>query len=80
MPRHEILFAEGAPAESLYLGQEALQAIEPGARAELRLIFGAEWDKFTNTLPPPARLLVSGQKTRNMAGRHRRNNQPALTL
>ena len=80
MSRHEILFAEGAPAESLYLGQEALQAIEPGARAELRLIFGAEWDKFTNTLPPPARLLVSGQKTRNMAGRHRRNNQPALTL
>ena len=79
MGRHEILFAEGAPAESLYLGAEALNAITPEARAELRLIFGSEWDSFIET-PASARLLVSGQKTRNMAGRHCKNDLPALTL
>ena len=78
MDKHEILFAEGAPAESLYLGAETLHVIEPEARAELCLIFGPEWDMFTNTPPPPARMLVSGQKARNMAKRHHRNNKPAL--
>jgi hypothetical protein len=77
MGTHEILFAEGAPAESLYLGTQTLHAIEPAARAELRLIFGSDWDRFIES-PASARLLVSGQKARNMAGRHRKNNQPAL--
>ncbi len=78
MDKHEILFAESAPAESLYLGTETLHVIEPEARAELRLVFGSGWDKFKSTPPAPARMLVRGQKTRNMAGRHRKNNKPAL--
>ncbi|AXX97396.1 Hint domain-containing protein [Profundibacter amoris] len=79
MGSHEILFAEGAPAESLYLGTQTLHAIEPAARAELRLIFGAGWDRFIEQ-PQSARPFASGQKARNMAARHRKNNQPALTL
>ncbi len=79
MDKHEILIAEGAPAESLYLGTQTLHAITPAARTELRLIFGNGWDHFIES-PVSARLLVSGQKARNMAGRHRKNNQPALTL
>lgn len=79
MGTHEILFAEGAPAESLYLGTQTLHAIEPAARAELRLIFGAGWDRFIEQ-PQSARPFASGQKARNMAARHRKNNQPALTL
>ena len=78
MQQHEILFAEGAPAESLYLGQQTLHAIEPAARNELEQIFGADWGSFIQTPPAPARLLVCGQKTRNMAGRHRKNNKPVL--
>ncbi len=79
MDKHEILLAEGAPAESLYLGSETLHVIEPAARAELRLIFGSGWDSFIDN-PQSARLFVNGQKARNMAARHRKNNQPALTL
>ncbi|WP_457646276.1 Hint domain-containing protein [Profundibacter sp.] len=77
MDTHEILIAEGTPAESLYLGSQTLHTIEPAARAELRLIFGPGWDSFIKN-PASARLLVSGEKTRNMARRHRKNNKPAL--
>lgn len=79
MDRHEILYAEGAPAESLYLGAETRHAITPEARAELRLIYGPCWDRFTET-QPSSRLLASGRKARNMAERHHKNNQPVLTL
>jgi len=77
MQQHEILFAEGAPAESLYLGHQTLHAIEPEARAELELIFGADWDLFAKP-PPPARLMISGKKVRNMVARHRKNNKAVL--
>ncbi len=77
MDRHEILLAEGAPAESLYLGPQTLHAIEPAALAELRLIFGPDRHRAIED-PTPARLLVSGRKARNMAGRHRQNKKPAL--
>ncbi|WP_457650133.1 Hint domain-containing protein [Profundibacter sp.] len=79
MGTHEILLAEGAPAESLYLGSQTLHAIEPAARAELRLIFGPGWDSFIDS-PASARPFASGQKARNMAARHSKNNQPVLTL
>ena len=36
---HEILLAEGMPVESLYLGQQALVALDPGARAEIDAVF-----------------------------------------
>jgi hypothetical protein len=37
--RHEIIFAEGAPAESLHMGNEAIGALEAEARAEIAAIF-----------------------------------------
>lgn len=36
---HEILLAEGAPVESLYLGRQALVALDAEARAEIGAIF-----------------------------------------
>lgn len=39
LDRHEILSAEGAPAESLYLGTEALRGLSPEARAEIATVF-----------------------------------------
>lgn len=39
LDRHEILIAEGAGAESLYLGDEALFRLSPAALAELAAIF-----------------------------------------
>ena len=37
--RHEILFAEGAEAESLYLGKMALQTMDEDARCEIEALF-----------------------------------------
>lgn len=37
--QHEIIFAEGAPAESLFLGSEALKSLSPDAREEIFTIF-----------------------------------------
>ncbi|WP_353617624.1 Hint domain-containing protein [Roseobacter sp. TSBP12] len=37
--RHQIIFAEGCPTESLYPGQEALGAVDPAARAEILALF-----------------------------------------
>ena len=37
--QHEIIFAEGAPTESLFTGPEALRSISPEARYEILQIF-----------------------------------------
>jgi len=78
MDNHEILFAEGAPAESLYLGGEALNAMEPAARAELCAIFGRDWQSFLGEVPQPARPLASGRKLHSLASRHRQHGKALL--
>lgn len=78
MSRHEILFAHGAPAESLYLGKEALHSMAPDARAELCQIFGAQWGAFIAATPPRARPFVCGKKMRNLVMRHNKNAKPLL--
>ena len=80
---HQVLLAEGTPAESLYLGAEARHALEPAALQELALIFGKDWQAFCQDIPP-ARPLVSGRRARLMAARHAKNNKalqsvPALS-
>ncbi len=76
MDKHEIIFAEGAPAESLYLGKEAVRAIEPDARDEIENIFGDGWDEFIKTPPKPARTLAKGAKVRQLVIRHAKNKKP----
>lgn len=39
LDRHEVIFAEGIPTESLHLGAEALTSLDRAARDELRAIF-----------------------------------------
>ena len=38
--RHEIVFAEGAQAESLFLGNRTLETFDPASEAELMALFG----------------------------------------
>jgi hypothetical protein len=78
MENHEVVFAEGAPAESLYLGAEAVNAIEPRAGEELRNIFGEDWDDFIETPPRPACTLAKGTKVRSLVKRHVKNNKHLL--
>lgn len=69
--RHEIVMANGAEAESLYAGPEALRAIDEGGRAEMLSIFPAL--SQGGALPHPVRILVKGSAGRQLAFRHRRN-------
>lgn len=80
MENHEILYANGAAAESLYLGEEAVTAMQPEARAELQLIFGNGWETFTSSPPQPARKFAKGRKVLHLALRHRQNRKPLVHL
>lgn len=75
MENHEILIAEGTPAESLYLGAEAVHAIAPEALEEIENIFGDEWDEFVKTPPKPARIFAKGAKVRHLVNRHIKNKK-----
>ena len=76
--RHEIVFANGAESESLYLGRMALQALSPSARAELRALFpdlmrGAEGDPR-----PLARPVMRGAPVRKLLERQLRHGKPLV--
>ncbi len=74
--QHEIIYAEGAPTESLFTGPEAMRAISPEAREEILTIFPdvAEMDY----VPEPARLIPSGKRQKRLIARHVKNNKPLL--
>ncbi|WP_260063363.1 Hint domain-containing protein [Ruegeria sp. B32] len=64
--RHEILFAESAPTESLYTGPEALKSLGPAARTEILAIFPELADESHES--EPARLIpINHQQTRLIA-------------
>lgn len=73
--RHEIVFAEGAPSESLYLGPQAVRTLDRAALAEIRAIFpglGAP-----AVMPEPARMIVR-EGVEQMAQRHLKNRKALL--
>ena len=74
--RHEIIFAENAPAESLYAGAEALKSIPPEARAELFTLF-PELAGGTY-VPAPAVLIPPVAQQRKLVARHAKNHKPVL--
>lgn len=71
--RHEVVFANGAPTESLYTGPEALKAVTPQGREEILAIFPELAD--ISYLPVACRPLVKGRLGRALAGRHKKNNK-----
>jgi len=69
--RHEIVQANGAPAESLHTGPMALRSLSPQARHEIFALFP---ELRGGTCPrQPARPLIEGRRGRQMAQRHLRN-------
>ncbi len=72
--RHEVVRANGAESESLYLGPMALEAVGSAALAEIRMIFPELLEDGFE--PAQARLLASGRQGRRLATRHRQNSQP----
>ncbi|WP_299684140.1 Hint domain-containing protein [uncultured Tateyamaria sp.] len=74
--RHEVIYAEDAPTESLYAGPGALRTLSPAEIEEVQSIFPDLIEK--KHLPDPARLMPSGVKRRNMMARLTKNGQPVL--
>ncbi|MEM6310889.1 MAG: Hint domain-containing protein [Pseudomonadota bacterium] len=74
--RHEVIFSEGCPSESLFLGPGACSALSPDARAEIETLFPgllAQHQESQPILPVP-----TGKLQKKLVQRHIKNNQPIL--
>lgn len=75
--KHEVIYAEGSPTESLFPGPEALKAISQEAREEILTIFPEVAD--LDYAPTPARFIPPGKQQKQLIARHLKNNQPLLS-
>lgn len=73
---HEVVYAEGAAAESLYLGPMAVNALTPDALWEIEQLFPEVLRP--NHTPLKARYTPAGRATRTMLRRHKKNHQALL--
>lgn len=71
---HQVIFAEGAPTESLLPGAQALTAIGAKAEAELRALF----PELESLAARPARVIPKGQFMRQLVARHTKNERALL--
>ncbi|MBQ4809008.1 Hint domain-containing protein [Phaeobacter sp. HS012] len=74
--QHEVIFAEGAPTESLFTGAEALKALSPEAYEEITLLFPELL--ATQAAARSACPIPSGRQQRQLVARHLKNNKPIL--
>jgi len=74
--RHQVVFAEGAPAESLLMGPEALKTLPPADHDRLKRLFPALAGEAEP--PDPARHVPAGKQQRKLIARHKKNSQPLL--
>lgn len=73
---HEIIFAQGAAAESFYLGPNALNALSKKALEEVLILFpDAAYEEFQ---PKPACLIPPRKQQRLLVSRHADDTQNSL--
>ncbi len=74
--RHEIVFAEGAAAESLFTGPVALKSVSPESREEILSLFPElatlDYDALASRA---ARALINGRIGRSLVERHVKNDR-----
>ena len=75
--QHEVVYAEGLEAETLFTGPEALKAIPKECRDELFALFPGLCDA-PPTARTPARPLVKGAASRQLVARHKKNGKPLV--
>ena len=75
--RHEVVYAEGLEAETLFTGPEALKAIPKECRDELFALF-PDLRRTERPAMPPARPLPRGAACRQLIARHIRNGKPVV--
>ena len=78
LDRHQIVLAEGAPAETLLFAPGSLAALSVAQRAELRAIFPHLSAFFCGASEVPARPLAPGRRGRNLRARHAGAGRPVL--
>ncbi|MEM6657517.1 MAG: Hint domain-containing protein [Pseudomonadota bacterium] len=78
LDRHEVIYAESAPAESLFTGPEALKSVGRAALAEIQTLFPEILlDGYT---PELARLSpAKGRQVRALIERHKKNSKPLVS-
>lgn len=74
--RHEVVYAEGAPAESFYTGREAIAALDPDARGEILTLFPRLARKAIAM--KPAMPIPKGAQQKKLIARHIQNEKPLL--
>lgn len=74
---HEVLFAEGAPTESLFLGDEAIKALPKETLSEIAVIFPNFQRIHLETLN--GQFIVKGHKQKQFVQRHLKNHKPMIT-
>lgn len=73
---HQVVFANGAPAESLYPGAEALKMMSPEGRQEVLLLFPELAD--LEDQPNPAIAIPDRKQQKRLVRRHIKNNRQLL--
>jgi len=73
---HEVVFAEGAPSESLFAGREVLNALTKDGLSEIYALFPelAEHEQP----PTPARHIPSAKLQKRLIDRHQKNDKSLL--
>lgn len=71
---HQLIYAEDAVTESLYLGPQAHKAMSPAARDEIRLLF----PELAVTGPAAARFIPPGRLQKKLVERHLKNRKPVF--
>ncbi|MEP5092256.1 MAG: Hint domain-containing protein, partial [Paracoccaceae bacterium] len=74
---HEIVYSNGAPTETLYLGTEAMKSLDEDNQKEIEFLF-PELD-IGNPMNA-ARHFASGRQGRSLAARHLKNAQRLLAV
>ena len=75
--RHQVIWSNGVPTESLFTGPEALKAVSPAARAEIAALFPDLVQ--AQRRPEPVRPIVErGRITRRLVARHVKNRKSLL--
>ncbi len=78
LDRHEVLFAEGAPTESLYTGPEAIKSVGAAAMVEIMALFPAICT--AEHTPVLARSVPEkGRYMKQCVSRHLRNHKPLIS-
>lgn len=78
--RHEVVFAEGLPTESLYLGAQSLGAIPAEGLREIEVLLGkSAADLFASDVAR-ARPFTKGRRARALVRRHIKNARPLVDV